>query len=213
MNDMKTSDRGLVALMRHEGIVPGPYLDSVGIWTVYVGHTAAAGAPDPSKMRRGMPADLDGALREALALFRGDVARYEAAVDKAVTVPLKQHEFDALVSFHYNTGAIGRASAITRLNAGDKAGAAEALMLWKKPPEIVKRRSTERRLFEEGAYPSGSITVWGVTGAGKVVWKPARVLSKAEALAFLTPDPKPAAVRAPGWFGRLRAALLAARDF
>jgi len=207
MNDMKTSDRGLVALMRHEGIVPAPYLDSVGIWTFGVGHTAAAGSPDPAQMRRGMPADLDGALREAMALFRRDVARYEADVSKAVTVPIKQHEFDALVSFHYNTGAIGRASAISKLNAGDRTGAAEALMLWKKPPEIVKRRSTERRLFEEGAYPSGTITVWGVTDAGKVVWKPSRVLSEADALALMKdPKPvKPAAVKPArsSWLARL----------
>lgn len=30
---MKTSDRGIFALAKHEGIVPAPYLDSVGVWT------------------------------------------------------------------------------------------------------------------------------------------------------------------------------------
>lgn len=37
---MRTSNRGIVALIAHEGIVPGPYRDSKGIWTWGVGHTA-----------------------------------------------------------------------------------------------------------------------------------------------------------------------------
>lgn len=203
---MILSDRGALALIRHEGIVPGPYLDSVGVWTYGVGHTKAAGWGDPEKMPRGMPRDMNEALRDVFRVFREDVVAYEAAVSKAVTVPLKQHEFDALVSFHYNTGAINRASAISKLNAGDKAGAADALMLWKKPPEIVKRRSAERRLFEDGTYPTGHITVWGVTDAGRVIWKPARVLTEAEALALMKPAPSapPKPVERPkgflGWF-------------
>jgi lysozyme len=100
---MRTSDRGLLALIRHEGVVPGPYLDVKGVWTFGIGHTAAAGPPDPGLMPRGMPADLDAGIREAFRVFRVDLARYEAEVLGAVKVPLTQHEFDALVSFHYNT--------------------------------------------------------------------------------------------------------------
>ena len=59
----------------------------------------------------------------ALRLFRADLARYEAGVLRAVTVPLAPHEFDALVSFHYNTGAIARAALTRALNAGDRAAA------------------------------------------------------------------------------------------
>lgn len=96
---MKTSDKGMIALMQHEGIVPAPYADSVGVWTYGIGHTAAAGAPDPKTLPMGMPDDLDAALREVMAVFKRDIATYEAAVNKAVKVPLEQHEFDALVSF------------------------------------------------------------------------------------------------------------------
>jgi lysozyme len=56
---MHMTDRGLLALVRHEGLVPGPYLDVKQVWTFGIGHTAAAGPPDPSTMPRGMPADLD----------------------------------------------------------------------------------------------------------------------------------------------------------
>jgi hypothetical protein len=85
---MHMTDRGLLALVRHEGLVPGPYLDVKQVWTFGIGHTAAAGPPDPATMPRGMPADLDAGIREAFRVFRADLARYEAAVQRAVKVPL-----------------------------------------------------------------------------------------------------------------------------
>ena len=42
---MHMTDRGLVALVRHEGLVPGTYLDVKQVWTFGIGHTAAAGPP------------------------------------------------------------------------------------------------------------------------------------------------------------------------
>jgi lysozyme len=100
---MQTSDRGLIALIRHEGVVPAPYTDVKGVWTFGIGHTAAAGAPDPGRLPRGMPADLDAEIAQAFRVFRADLGRYGAEVLRAVTVPLSTYEFDALVSFHYNT--------------------------------------------------------------------------------------------------------------
>lgn len=182
---MKTSDAGLFALALHEGIVPAPYKDSVGVWTYGIGHTLGAGYPDPAKMKRGMPTNLDAALRDVFDLFRRDVAKYEAAVNRAVKVPITQAQFDALVSFHYNTGAIGKASLVKRLNAGDVAGAAAGFMAWKKPPEIIPRRKAEQELFAKGVYPGGQVTVWQVDGNGRVIWKPARRLTKDQVLALL----------------------------
>ena len=77
---MRMTDRGFLALVRHEGIVPGPYLDVKQVWTFGIGHTAAAGPPDPATMPRGMPADLDAGIREAFRVFRADLAAYEADV-------------------------------------------------------------------------------------------------------------------------------------
>ena len=125
---MHMTERGLIALARHEGIVPAPYLDVKYVWTFGVGHTATAGAPDPARLPRGMPADLDAGIREALRLFRADLARYGTQVLRAVSVPLAPHEFDALVSFHYNSGAIARAALTGALNADDRAGAGAAFM-------------------------------------------------------------------------------------
>jgi lysozyme len=212
---MRTSDRGLLALIRHEGVVPGPYLDVRGIWTFGIGHTAAAGPPDPALMPRGMQADLDVGIREAFRVFRTDLARYEAEVLRAVSVPLEQHEFDALVSFHYNTGAIARAALTRHLSAGDRAAAADAFMNWLKPAALRARREAERDLFRHGRYPSGTLPVWTVDAGGRVDFsKTLRRLTEGEALQLLRPEPpraEPVAPTAPGpadfpsWLARLAA--------
>ena len=212
---MQMTDRGLLALVRHEGLVPGPYTDVKQVWTFGIGHTAAAGVPDPATMPRGMPADLDAGIREAFRVLRTDLARYEAAVLHAVKVPLEPHEFDALVSFHYNTGGIAKAALTRHLNAGDRAAAAAAFMGWLKPAAIRPRREAERDLFATGRYPAGTIPVWSVDRNGRVDFsRPIRRLSEDEALALLRPAgvpvPRasvPAVTPEPaiGWLTRLTA--------
>ncbi len=174
---MKMTRRGMLALALHEGLVPAPYKDVKGIWTYGIGHTAEAGAPDPEKMPRGVPADLDAAIRDVLVLFARDVVRYEAEVLRAVRVPLVARQFDALVSFHYNTGAIAEAALTRHLNAGNPGAAAAAFMNWVTPSSLRPRRTAEMRLFRDGVYPTGAIPVWGVTAAGQIDWrKPIRQL-------------------------------------
>ena len=166
---MHLSDRGLLEIAEHEGIVPAPYLDSVGVWTFGVGHTAAAGGVDPAKMKRGMPTNVEGAVNEALDLFRTDVAKYEARVNDAIKVPLKQHEFDALVSFDFNTGGIYKARLTRAINAGEH-NASRHFFGWLKPIEIRKRRTAEERLFVTGDYDGNGdlIPVWRVDENGKL---------------------------------------------
>ena len=204
---MQMTDRGLFALARHEGIVPGPYRDSAGTWTFGIGHTAAAGPPDPATMPRGMPENLDAGIREAFRLFRTDLVAYEAAVRRAVTVPHKPHEFDALVSFHYNTGGISRAALTRHLNAGNRVAAADAFLNWRKPASIIPRREAERDLFRHGRYPGGTISVWSVEQTGRVDFsRPIRRLTEDDALELLRPV-KPAIPATPnlptGWLARL----------
>lgn len=206
---MQTTDRGLLTLIRHEGVVPGPYLDVKDIWTFGIGHTAAAGPPYPARLPRGMPTDLDAVIREAFRIFRTDLATYEADVLRAVKVPLEPHEFDALVSFHYNTGGIAKAALTRHLNAGNRAAAASAFMGWLKPAAIRPRREAERDLFAKGIYTTGTIPVWSVDRNGKVDFsRPIRRLSEAEALVLLrpsgTPMPPPAQpANKPSWWQRL----------
>ncbi|MEL5879661.1 lysozyme [Cereibacter sphaeroides] len=206
---MHMTDRGLLALVRHEGLVPGPYLDVKNVWTFGIGHTASAGPPDPAGMPRSMPADLDAGIREAFRLFCIDIVAYEAEVLRAVKAPLEPHEFDALVSFHYNTGGIAKAALTRHLNAGNRAAAAAAFMGWLKPAAIRSRREAERDLFARGIYATGTIPVWSVDRNGKVDFsRPVRRLIEAEALALLRPTTKPTPPPAqpapvPSWWQRL----------
>lgn len=204
---MQMTDRGLVALARHEGIVPGPYMDVKQVWTFGIGHTAAAGPPDPEAMPRGMPGDLEAGIREAFRIFRADLARYEAEVLRAVTVPLAPHEFDALVSFHYNTGGIARAALTRHLNAGNRVAAANAFLNWRRPAAIIPRREAERDLFRHGRYPVGPIPVWSVDRAGRVDFsRPIRRLGEDEAMALLRPASAPVPERpvvVPAWWRKL----------
>lgn len=153
-----------MALIGHEGVVLTRYLDSVGVWTIGVGHTKAAGGLDPTTFKGKLT------LAQVLDLLRTDIKKYEAGVTKAVKVPLKQHEFDALVSFHFNTGAIAKATLTKSLNAGDKVLAAKQFMNWVTPKEITARRMAERDLFLTGKYPKATATLYPATPGGKVLW-------------------------------------------
>ena len=149
--------------------------------------------------RKASAATLSGTMtREAFRIFRADLARYEADVRRAVTVPLGTHEFDALVSFHYNTGGIARAALTRHLNAGNRAAAADGFMGWLKPAAIRARREAERDLFRHGRYPAGTVPVWAVDRNGRVDFsRPIRRLGEVEALTLLRPAAAPGLNPAP----------------
>ena len=209
---MKISDKGVLEIAEHEGIVPGPYKDSVGVWTVGVGHTSAAGGPKPESMPRGMPADVDKVVLDMLALFDVDLDKYEARVNKAVIAPLKQHEYDALVSFDFNTGGIYRAKLTEAINRGDKGG--DGFMGWLKPKEIIKRRKAEQALFRTGDYDANgdTIPIWRVDEHGNLrgVYK---TISGKELQALMLAagsTRKVATTAKPNWLATLLTALLGA---
>ena len=146
---MKTSSEGVAFIAAHEGVVTRAYRDVAGVWTIGVGHTAAAGAPTPV---RGMVIGRD----EALAILGRDLPRYEARVTARLG-PTRQSAFDGAASFDFNTGAIDRASWVTALRAGDAAGARQRLMLWTKAAGrtvtgLARRREAEARLIFDGDY-------------------------------------------------------------
>lgn len=145
-----------------------------------------------------MPADLDAGIREAFRLFCSDIVAYEAEVLRAVKVPLVPHEFDALVSFHYNTGGIAKASLTRHLNSGNRAAAAQGFMGWLRPAAIRTRREAERDLFRDGRYPIGTIPVWAVDRNGRVDFsRPIRRLTETEALALLLATSQPVPMPLP----------------
>ena len=100
-------------------------------------------------------ADQPITLDEAQKLFATNLPQYEQAVNSAITVPLEQHEFDALVSLCYNIGgnAFKHSSIVRNINAGDKARAAIRILDWNKAGGVVvngltNRREAEKKMFE-----------------------------------------------------------------
>ena len=148
---MDLSAVGRAVLIAREGLRLEAYRDSVGIWTIGVGHTAAAGPPLPR-------AGLRIGAEEADAIFTRDVARFVRTVAEAIREPLPQHAFDALVSLSFNIGpaAFLRSTVLRCLRAGDRDGAAGAILMWNRPAAIIPRRQAEHDQFRtayEAALP------------------------------------------------------------
>lgn len=144
---MTTSASGRHAISQREGVRLTAYQDSVDVWTIGVGHTAAAGPPSPH-------AGMTISAAECDAILSRDLATFEGGVLKAVKVSLRQNEFDALVSFAFNVGlgAFAKSTLLKKLNADDRNGAAEQFLKWTKAggktlAGLVTRRQSERRQF------------------------------------------------------------------
>lgn len=140
------SARGLDLIKRWEGCKLDAYRDIAGVWTIGYGHTKTAKAG----MKITEP--------EATALLLGDLADAEKAVNQAVTVPLTQGQYDALVSFTFNlgAGALQRSSLLKLVNAGDPIMGAATLPQWCKATVggklapvlgLARRRADELQLF------------------------------------------------------------------
>lgn len=188
---MQVSDKGLMALIGHEGIVQSRYRDAVGVWTIGVGHTKAAGGINPEKFVGSM------SIRQVFDLLRQDVAKYAADVSKVVKVPLEQHEFDALVSWHFNTGKITKSPKwLPVLNRGDKKAAGKMLARsiitakGKVLPALEARRKDESALFLTGVYPRPFANLYPASPSGKVLWSEGKRIDLTRALQI---DAKPPA--------------------
>ncbi|WP_413874145.1 glycoside hydrolase family protein [Albidovulum sp.] len=147
---MGTSHEGVRFIERHEGVVLRAYRDVAGVWTIGAGLTAASGVVTP---KHGMVITKEEASRLlALALTRN----YAPAVRNAMP-GARQHEFDGALSFHFNTGAIGRASWVAAWKARDRKGVATGLAKWvrgggKVLPGLVRRRKEEADLINGGVH-------------------------------------------------------------
>lgn len=177
---MRTSTLGRAFIAEEEGLVPAPYYDKAGVLTWGIGHTKAAGEPDPTTFPIDMPSNVDAAIREAIKVFDDDLVKYENDVKRAFGDGLKQHELDALVSWHYNTGGAHRSKAVRLWREGRKRDAAQVIASWnkvtiqgvKRVSNVLKRRRDhEVQMLLHGRYPPfNGVPVWRTNGAGKVMW-------------------------------------------
>lgn len=140
---MKTSEQGRKLLIERESLELKAYRDSEGYWTIGVGHLL-------SSDKNADFGSLVWSRGEAEQVFAEDLAKYEKAVNDSVRVSMKQHQFDALVSFAHNVGVAGVMNSwvVRELNAGRLEAAAAAFDNWRKPAAIITRRNAEREQFK-----------------------------------------------------------------
>ena len=146
---MKVSNAGIQLIKHHEGVRSKPYRCPAGLWTVGVGHLIGDGKSLPESWNKTFTND------EINGLLKSDLNRFELGVCKMLpNVPLRQCEFDALVSFSFNLGlgTFQRSTIRQALLRGDKEAAMESLVKYcKAGGKILKglqnRRLDEKRLF------------------------------------------------------------------
>ncbi|TCD06201.1 lysozyme [Erythrobacteraceae bacterium CFH 75059] len=150
------SDRGVALVKRFEGCArrladgrvaayPDPGTGAEP-WTIGWGATGPEIGPDTVWTQD----QCDQRLAADLARYAAEVAR---ALAGAATT---QEQFDALVSFHYNTGAIGRATLTRKHREGDYAGAAAEFGRWTRAGGRVLRGLVRRRAAEAALYAAGT---------------------------------------------------------
>ncbi|MFU2113656.1 lysozyme [[Pasteurella] aerogenes] len=144
---MKISERGINFIKSEEGERLTAYQDIVGVWTIGVGHT---GYVDNKPVSKGMKISQD----KSRELLLKDLRRFEKTVNDSVKVPLKQNQYDALVSLAFNIGegAFARSTLVRKLNALDYQGASVQFLVWKNAGGRVSKGLLNRRKREKGMF-------------------------------------------------------------
>jgi len=142
VNNFSYSKNGLAITELFEGDVLTAYQDQRGVWTIGYGHTAG--------VYPGQTITQD----QAVAFLMGDVAAAVACVNKAVTVPLTQSQFDALVDFTFNlgTGNFLGSTLLKDINAGNFPAAVAQFDLWDHCGGVVNAGLLRRRQAEAAEF-------------------------------------------------------------
>jgi lysozyme len=154
---MKTSENGRKFIEKwEEDGTPKlrPYNDGTGTLTIGFGHTTAAGPPAVHPRMAITPQEAD-------EILSADLHSVEVDVNRLVKTSINQNQFDALVSFHFNTGALARSNVLRAINSGHLDLVPEDLMQWVHGGGhvmlgLVRRRRAEAALFT--ALTASSVT-------------------------------------------------------
>lgn len=142
---MKTSANGIAVAHYFEQCrleaYPDPGSKDGKPWTNGWGHTGSDVKPGSTWTQE-----------HADEIFAADLEKFEARVSRLVKVPLTQGQFDALVLFDYNTGALDTSTLLKLLNTGDYAGAKAQFVRWNKNDGSVMRGLIRRRAAELGLF-------------------------------------------------------------
>lgn len=144
--EMKVSKDGLALIKQFEGCRLEAYTCSAGVWTIGYGHTGKEVKPG-----------LVISQKQAEELLLVDCNRVLQMLRKALRVPLKQNQLDALVSLGFNIGAeaLRKSTLMILVNRDpNERGIPDQFDRWvyaggKMVNGLVRRRKAERELYAE----------------------------------------------------------------
>lgn len=146
---METSSKGIALIKEFESFRKTPYLCAAGVPTIGWGTTRY---PDKKAVTL---ADKD--ITEAVGdmYLHHDLTTFENAVNKVLTIPIQQCQFDACISLCYNIGQGNFTSStlVKMLNAGTAPDLiAPQFLRWDKAKGkslagLTRRRKAEMALF------------------------------------------------------------------
>jgi lysozyme len=146
---VNVSKAAIALIKHHEGVRSRPYRCPANLWTVGVGHLIGDGKSLPDSWNRTFSQEeIDG-------LLKSDLRRFELGVHKMLpNVPLRQCEFDAIISFCFNLGlgCFQRSTLRQALLRGDKKAAMESLVKYCRAGGKILRGLQIRRLDEKALF-------------------------------------------------------------
>ncbi len=153
---MTVSDAFIEVLKTMEGFHPVAYWD-YSQWTI------GYGTKCPDGKEKYYTKENPMTEKEAVALLHGELAYFEKVVNnyaEKYKLKLKQHQFDALVSFSYNCGAAWTKDVNGYLNVAIREGNMGngfiyGMVLWSKANTdylLVNRRKCEANMYINGVY-------------------------------------------------------------
>jgi lysozyme len=146
---MNISPSGRKFIEQWESLFLHAYDDGTGTLTIGYGHTTAAGPP---RVYPGMTISSP----QADDILSSDLRSVELEIEHLVQVALTQNQFDALVSFDFNTGGLRVSSVLRAVNTKDWAAVPGDLLLWdhmrihgveQVSTGLLRRRKAEGQLF------------------------------------------------------------------
>lgn len=165
-----TASKELIAyILRREGIVLAPYRDGNG-WSVLAGHYLGDGKFPPKGSNK------EFSIQEALQQIVIDVNERAKIVNKYLKVPIKQEQFDALLTLYYQGGRDGLKAVTDIINNRDvndpqsvlssNREALREMLQWDTDAAghhlegLLKRRGLEVSMYIAGEYGEGKVPYW-----------------------------------------------------
>ena len=140
---MNISEEGLSLIKKFEGCELKAYRCAANVLTIGYGST------------KGVTEDMEITKEEAESILKEEMHEYEGYVNDMVKVPLKQNQFDSIVSWVFNLGSTNLSSStlLKKLNNSEYDEVPSQIKRWNKAggkvlDGLIRRREAEALLFE-----------------------------------------------------------------